>query len=88
MHLVFLYGPPGVGKLTVGTELARLTGFRLFHNHLSVNLVSAVFERDSEIWLQLLRQIRRDVLTQAARHQVHLIMTGVYSGTPEHAAAW
>jgi shikimate kinase len=88
MQLVFLYGPPGVGKLTVGTELARLTGFRLFHNHLSVNLVSAVFERDSEIWLQLLRQIRRDVLTQAARHQVNLIMTGVYSGTPEHAAAW
>jgi shikimate kinase len=88
MQLVFLYGPPGVGKLTVGRELARLTGYKLFHNHLSVNLVSAVFERDSEVWLQLLRRIRREVLMEAARQQVNLIMTGVYSGTPEHAAAW
>jgi uncharacterized protein YjbI with pentapeptide repeats len=29
LQLVFLYGPPGVGKLTVGTELADLTGFNL-----------------------------------------------------------
>jgi hypothetical protein len=27
MRAVFLYGPPGVSKLTVGTELAALTGF-------------------------------------------------------------
>ncbi len=35
--LVYLYGPPAVGKLTVATELQRLTGFRLFHNHLTVD---------------------------------------------------
>ena len=42
MRLVVLYGPPGVGKLTVGTELSELTGFKLFHNHLTVNLVTSV----------------------------------------------
>jgi shikimate kinase len=88
MHVVFLYGPPGVGKFTVGSELARVTGFKLFHNQLSVNLVSAVFERDSEIWLRLLRRIRREVLEEAARYDISLIMTGVYSGTAEHADAW
>ncbi len=51
MQLVFLYGPPGVGKYTIGLELAARTGFRLLHNHLTVNLVSAVFERDSDVWL-------------------------------------
>ncbi len=61
MDVVFLYGPPGVGKFPVGSELARLTGFKLFHNHLPVNLVSAVFERGSEVWLNLLRRIRRQV---------------------------
>jgi shikimate kinase len=88
MQLIFLYGPPAVGKYTIGRELAARTGFRLFHNHLSVNLVSAVFERDSEVWLRLLRSVRRDILTEAARHGVSLIMTGVFGGTSEHAEAW
>ncbi len=35
MQLVFLYGPPGVGKLTVGNALSALTGYKLFHNHLT-----------------------------------------------------
>lgn len=26
MQIVFLYGPAGAGKLTIGRELARLTG--------------------------------------------------------------
>ena len=88
MQLIFLYGPPAVGKYTIGSELAALTGFRLLHNHLTVNLVSAVFDRDSDVWLRLLRSVRRDILTEAARHGVDLIMTGVFSGTSEHAAAW
>jgi shikimate kinase len=88
VQVVFLYGPPSVGKYTIGVELAARTGFRLFHNHLTVNLVSAVFERDSEVWLRLLRGVRRDILTEAARHGVSLVMTGVFSGTSEHAEAW
>jgi hypothetical protein len=76
VQLVFLYGPPAVGKYTIGVELAARTGFRLFHNHLTVNLVSAVFDRDSEVWLRLLRGVRRDILTEAAHHRVSLIMTG------------
>lgn len=88
VQLVFLYGPPAVGKYTVGVELAARTGFRLLHNHLTVNLVSAVFERDSDVWLRLLRSVRREILTEAARHDVDLIMTSVFSGTSEHAEAW
>jgi shikimate kinase len=88
VQLVFLYGPPAVGKYTIGLKLAAQTGFRLFHNHLTVNLVSAVFERDSAVWLRLLRSIRRDILAEAARHDVSIIMTGVFSGTSEHAEAW
>ena len=88
MQLVFLYGPPAVGKYTIGTELAARSGWRLFHNHLTVNLVSAVFERDSDVWLRLQRNIRREVLLEATRYDISLIMTGVFSGTAEHAEAW
>jgi len=37
--LVFLHGPPATGKYTVGRELAALTGFELYHNHLVVDAV-------------------------------------------------
>lgn len=39
MHLVFLHGAPATGKYTVGRELAALTGFELYHNHLAVDAV-------------------------------------------------
>jgi broad-specificity NMP kinase len=44
MRLIFLYGLPGVGKLTVARELAEFTGFKVFHNHLTVDLVGSVFD--------------------------------------------
>jgi broad-specificity NMP kinase len=81
--VVFLYGPPGVGKYSVAVELAARSGFRLLHNHLTVNLVSTVFERDSDVWLRMLRKVRRDMLTEAAHHNVNLILTGVFNGTLE-----
>jgi hypothetical protein len=39
MELVFLHGPAAAGKYTVGRELAALTGFELYHNHLVVDEV-------------------------------------------------
>ena len=48
MNLVFIYGPPGVGKLTVAKELAGLTGYKLFHNHLSIDWVLPVFDFGSD----------------------------------------
>lgn len=31
---VIIMGPHAVGKMTVGQELAKITGLRLFHNHM------------------------------------------------------
>lgn len=88
MRLVYLYGPPAVGKYTVGVELAARTGFRLLHNHLTVNLVSAVFERDSEVWARLLRNLRREMLCEAARNDVSVILTGAFNGTSDQVESW
>ena len=83
MRLVYLYGPPGVGKLTVARELVALTGFKLLHNHLTVNLVKSVFPFNSEPYVRLMRQFRCDMLAEAARVGVDLVVTGVYIGTTE-----
>jgi len=64
MQLIFLYGLPATGKLTVARELSRLTGYKLFHNHLVVDLLLSTFEFGSlpfvelreEIWLSVFRR--------------------------------
>jgi hypothetical protein len=42
-RVIFLYGRPGVGKLTVGEQLATETGYRLLHNHAVVDLATSLF---------------------------------------------
>ena len=75
MKLVFLHGPPAVGKLTVARELARLTGFPLFHNHLTVDLVSSLFPFGSEPFILLREQIWLAAFAEAVRNRVSLIFT-------------
>ena len=41
--LVLLTGPQAVGKMTVGQELAKITDLKLFHNHMTIDLVSNFF---------------------------------------------
>lgn len=43
MKLVIIIGDAAVGKMTVGQELMKLTGLRLFHNHMAIELVIDVF---------------------------------------------
>lgn len=43
MELVIIFGPPAVGKMTVGHELCKATGFKLFHNHALIEPVLDIF---------------------------------------------
>ena len=80
MKLVFIYGAPGVGKLTTARALAELTGFRVFHNHLSFNLVKSVFDFPSTAFWELAGTIRVATLQAAARARLPgLIFTFVYA---------
>ena len=53
MDLVFLFGPPAVGKLTVARAPAARTGLKLFHNHLVLDAITAVFDFKSPAYLRL-----------------------------------
>jgi hypothetical protein len=75
MNLVFLHGTAASGKLTVGRELSRLTGYRLFHNHLVVDAVTAVFEFGSESFVRLREEMWLSVFREAALRNVSLIFT-------------
>ncbi|MCU1268424.1 MAG: shikimate kinase [Acidobacteria bacterium] len=75
MQLVFIHGAPGVGKLTVARELAALTEFRLFHNHLTVDLVSSVFAFGGESFVRLRQEIWLATFREAASQNLSLIFT-------------
>ena len=47
MKLVVILGDSAVGKMTVGQELMKQTGLRLFHNHMAIELVLEVFGKFS-----------------------------------------
>ncbi|HEX4321446.1 MAG TPA: AAA family ATPase, partial [Acidobacteriaceae bacterium] len=67
MRLIFIYGKPATGKLTVAKELAAITGYKLFHNHLAVDLLLSVFEFGSAPFVELREQIWLSVFEQASR---------------------
>ena len=75
MQLVFLYGPPAAGKLTVARLLAAETGYALFHNHLVVDTVHAVFPFGSPSFVRLREQFWLDVIDAAAAEGRSLIFT-------------
>ena len=74
MKLIFLHGMPGVGKLTVASELANLTGARLFHNHLTVDLVLSLFEFGSQPFVELRERIWLDTIAQACEAQLETVI--------------
>lgn len=80
MKLIVIYGPPGVGKLTVARSLAKKTGYRIFHNHLTHDLVASLFKRGEEPFARLIRRYRFEMLEAAAKHKVkRVIFTYVYA---------
>ncbi len=70
---------PGTGKLTVARELQKLTGFKLFHNHLTADLASSVFGYDNPDYFDYVRSLRLEAFERAANANISLIFTFWYS---------
>ena len=64
--LLILLGPHAVGKMTVGQEIAKITGLRLFHNHMSIELALKLFSHSETEWNILNEAIRKNVLVHFA----------------------
>jgi hypothetical protein len=78
MKLIIIHGPPAAGKLTVGTEIARLTGYKLFHNHVSIDCVKTVFDFGSPKFWSMNEYVRVGMIAEAAREDIDLIHTFCY----------
>lgn len=58
MKLIVIIGPAAVGKMTVGIELEKLTGLKLFHNHMTVDLVNRLFDWGDPKFHKLVKEFR------------------------------
>lgn len=79
-EVIFIYGAPASGKLTTAKKLAQKLGYRLLHNHLTTDLVRAVFDRGNDRGGMLIVKFRFEMLEAAVQEKVKgLVMTGAYA---------
>lgn len=64
--ILFVVGPPAVGKMTVGQAIAERTGLRLFHNHLSIEVAVRYFDFGTPAFQRISDKIRMAVLEEIA----------------------
>lgn len=50
MKFILIFGPQAVGKMTVGQKLAKVTDMKLFHNHMTIELLEPLFGFSSDMW--------------------------------------
>jgi hypothetical protein len=84
MKLLLIYGRPAVGKLTVAREVAALTGGRLFHNHLAVNLALSVYDFGTPGFIALREQVWNDVFRRVLSDRLPLL---IFTFNPENTVS-
>ncbi len=85
--IIVLNGYPGVGKLTIGRELAKLLGARLVDIHTLYNLAFALTEFRTPEFRETVRRVEEiaDELIAALPSDIPVVFTTVLTGETEWA---
>jgi hypothetical protein len=80
MDLIIIFGPPAVGKMTVGHALSKCTGYKLFHNHMTIDLVLNFFDYGQPQFGKLVNEFRNRIFEEVATSQIKgIIFTYVWA---------
>lgn len=80
MDFIIVFGPPAVGKMTVGQELSKLTGYPLLHNHMTIDLIKELFDFGTPQFGRLVPAFRQMLVAEAATSDLPgLIFTFVWA---------
>ena len=66
MKCVIIIGPQAVGKMTVGRAIAEKTGYKLLHNHMSIDFILPFFEWGTDSFKKLDTLFRFSVMEEMA----------------------
>ena len=79
MKFILITGPQAAGKMTIGHELEKITKLKLFHNHMSIELVLKFFEWGTPSYVRLSDLIRTEIFKEVASSNLEgLIFTYVW----------
>ncbi|KSU58390.1 shikimate kinase [[Bacillus] enclensis] len=88
MKLVLLFGPQAVGKMTVGQEVEKATGLKLFHNHMTIELLQPFFGFTDEMW-RLSTLMREEIFEAFAKSdQEGMIFTFMWAFNEQEDWDW
>ncbi len=80
MKFVIIFGPQAVGKMTVGQELEKITDLKLFHNHMTIELVFPYFSYGTPQGKRLVSLFRQEIFEEVAKSNLPgLIFTYVWA---------
>ena len=80
MKLIIIFGPHAVGKMTVGHELEKITGLKIFHNHMTIDLVSPFFSYKTDAGKRLVKLFRQEIFKEVTKSNLEgIIFTFIWA---------
>ena len=69
MKFIIITGPQAVGKMTVGQELTKITNLKLLHNHMTIELLTKIFDYSRESFRKLNEEFRMQIFREFAKSE-------------------
>lgn len=66
MEFLLIFGPPAVGKMSVGSEIEKATGIPLFHNHIAIEPALRFFPFGSPAFGRIVSGLRMKIFREVA----------------------
>ena len=66
---IMIVGPQAVGKMTVGQELSKITNLKLLHNHMTIELLTKIFDYSRDSFRKLNEEFRMQIFKEFAKSE-------------------
>lgn len=67
MKFIIITGPQAVGKMTVGQELVKITNLKLLHNHMTIEVLTKIFDYSRDSFRKLNKEFRIKIFEEFAK---------------------
>ena len=64
MKFIIITGPQAVGKMTVGQELVKITNLKLLHNHMTIEVLTKIFDYSRDSFRKLNEEFRIQIFKE------------------------